>query len=281
MHPQFDVTPRPDRRARGASPCLDDESATRPTGPRASRGCTSRSSRVGRRRGRRDPSPADVQRCCIDVREAVEDWDADARRRSTEIAAELERRTRRRLPAEEVAAGHRASATGWPTTTSPSSATASTTSSARATTSTCAASPAPASASCAPTPTSPPSASCRRRAPSCAREQHPAGAGQGQLPRHGAPAGVPRLRRREEVRRERRGHRRATLPRAVLHRGLHRVGMARSRCCARRPTTSCDAVGLDPRSHAGKALMDILETYPRDELFQTPGRRARPDGRAG
>ena len=31
-----------------------------------------------------------------------------------------------------------------------------------------------------------------------------------------------------------------------------------------------DIVGLDPNSHAGKALMDVLETYPRDELFQTP-----------
>ena len=31
-----------------------------------------------------------------------------------------------------------------------------------------------------------------------------------------------------------------------------------------------DLVGLDPMSHAGKALMDVLETYPRDELFQTP-----------
>ncbi len=30
-----------------------------------------------------------------------------------------------------------------------------------------------------------------------------------------------------------------------------------------------DTVGLDPMSHAGKALMDVLETYPRDELFQT------------
>ena len=29
-------------------------------------------------------------------------------------------------------------------------------------------------------------------------------------------------------------------------------------------------VGFDPRSHAGKALMDVLENYPRDELFQTP-----------
>ncbi len=30
-----------------------------------------------------------------------------------------------------------------------------------------------------------------------------------------------------------------------------------------------DSVGLEPMSHAGKALMDVLETYPRDELFQT------------
>ena len=27
--------------------------------------------------------------------------------------------------------------------------------------------------------------------------------------------------------------------------------------------------GFDPRSHAGKALMDTLENYPRDELFHT------------
>jgi glutamate dehydrogenase len=31
-----------------------------------------------------------------------------------------------------------------------------------------------------------------------------------------------------------------------------------------------DRVGFDPLSHTGKALMDVLETYPRDELFQTP-----------
>ena len=31
-----------------------------------------------------------------------------------------------------------------------------------------------------------------------------------------------------------------------------------------------DAAGFDPLSHTGKALMDVLETYPRDELFQTP-----------
>lgn len=28
--------------------------------------------------------------------------------------------------------------------------------------------------------------------------------------------------------------------------------------------------GFDPLSHTGKALMDVLENYPRDELFQTP-----------
>jgi glutamate dehydrogenase len=31
-----------------------------------------------------------------------------------------------------------------------------------------------------------------------------------------------------------------------------------------------DSAGFSPRSHSGKALLDILEDYPRDELFQTP-----------
>lgn len=31
-----------------------------------------------------------------------------------------------------------------------------------------------------------------------------------------------------------------------------------------------ETAGFDEMSHAGKALMDVLETYPRDELFQTP-----------
>ena len=31
-----------------------------------------------------------------------------------------------------------------------------------------------------------------------------------------------------------------------------------------------EKAGYTPQSHSGKALMDILETYPRDELFQTP-----------
>ena len=32
-------------------------------------------------------------------------------------------------------------------------------------------------------------------------------------------------------------------------------------------------------SHSGKALMDILETYPRDELFQTSVDELLPDRR--
>ena len=35
-------------------------------------------------------------------------------------------------------------------------------------------------------------------------------------------------------------------------------------------------VGFDPRSHAGKALMDTLENYPRDELFHTPAEELAP-----
>ncbi|MEP6815595.1 MAG: NAD-glutamate dehydrogenase, partial [Marmoricola sp.] len=31
-----------------------------------------------------------------------------------------------------------------------------------------------------------------------------------------------------------------------------------------------ELAGYEPFSHAGKAMMDVLETYPRDELFQTP-----------
>jgi glutamate dehydrogenase len=38
--------------------------------------------------------------------------------------------------------------------------------------------------------------------------------------------------------------------------------------------------GFDPRSHAGKALMDTLETYPRDELFHTPVDELTPTAQA-
>ena len=37
-----------------------------------------------------------------------------------------------------------------------------------------------------------------------------------------------------------------------------------------------DEAGFDPASHAGKALLDVLETYPRDELFATPADELEP-----
>jgi glutamate dehydrogenase len=40
------------------------------------------------------------------------------------------------------------------------------------------------------------------------------------------------------------------------------------------------ASGFDPRSHAGKALMDTLETYPRDDLFHTPVEELAPIAQA-
>ena len=53
-----------------------------------------------------------------------------------------------------------------------------------------------------------------------------------------------------------------------------------SRCCARRSATVMRQVGFDPRSHAGKALMDTLENYPRDELFHTSADELAPTAQA-
>ena len=43
---------------------------------------------------------------------------------------------------------------------------------------------------------------------------------------------------------------------------------ARSRSCATRSTAVIAASGYPPASHDGKALLNILDTFPRDELFQ-------------
>ena len=47
-----------------------------------------------------------------------------------------------------------------------------------------------------------------------------------------------------------------------------RARPARSRICAARSTRCCARAGFDPDGHSGKALVNVLETYPRDELFQ-------------
>nr|MBA2774848.1 NAD-glutamate dehydrogenase [Nocardioidaceae bacterium] len=52
---------------------------------------------------------------------------------------------------------------------------------------------------------------------------------------------------------------------AAYTESLTRIPMLRNKARA-----LVDHAGYSPGSHSGKALMDILETYPRDELFQTP-----------
>ncbi|HEY0902456.1 MAG TPA: NAD-glutamate dehydrogenase [Marmoricola sp.] len=51
---------------------------------------------------------------------------------------------------------------------------------------------------------------------------------------------------------------------AAYTESVNRIPLARQK--ARRVL---DIAGHDPMSHAGKAMMDVLETYPRDEIFQT------------
>ena len=87
-------------------------------------------------------------------------------------------------------------------------------------------------------------------------------------PRDRAPALVPRLRRREALRRGRRGGRRAPLPRPLHAHGVQREPVgdpgAPPQGAAGRRARRASATG----SHDHKALVEILETYPRDELFQ-------------
>ena len=204
---------------------------------------------IDRRREHEDAatrSSAALQRVLQDVREAVEDWpkmhaQALAHRRRARRA------TRRRCP-RTSRGGPGAARAGSPTTTSPSSATASTASrrddgdDERC----CARCPAPASASCAPTRTCPPSFGKLPAAGAGqgARED-PARGHQGELPGDRAPPGLPRLRRRQDVRRERRGRRRAPLPRAVLQRRLHRVADPDPGAAGEGRGRSIDRAGFD------------------------------------
>ena len=68
--------------------------------------------------------------------------------------------------------------------------------------------------------------------------------------------------------RRRQADRRVPHRRPVHFDRLHPLDRARSRICAARPTPCCARAGFDPDSHSGKALVNVLETYPRDELFQ-------------
>ena len=150
----------------------------------------------------------------------------------------------------------------------------------RARATTCAACPAPATASCATTPT------CRRRPASCRRRS----------PRWRAstpcwcwprptPARPCTARRTSTTSASRCSTTPARSSASVASSACSPAPptpspSGGSRCCARRPRTCSSIVGLDPHSHAGKALIDTLETYPRDELFHTPVDELATDGHA-
>ena len=86
---------------------------------------------------------------------------------------------------------------------------------------------------------------------------------------------LPRLRRRQDLRR-RPGRvigERRFLGLYRLHR-LHRVGHSAARSSPRRSHGILERSGFTPGTHSGKDLLEVLETYPRDELFQAVARPA-------
>ena len=187
----------------------------------ASRGCTSRS--TGSPRARTSPRSRSRSSGCCATCARPSRTGTRCTPRSPRSSASSATEPPAGVDADEVRQAARPAAVAGRRATSPSSATASTASSSTATDEYLRGvagtglgilrADQDMSASLGP--------AARRGGREGARED-PARAHQGQLPLDRAPPGVPRLRRRQEVR-ERRGGRRAPLPRALLERGLHRV----------------------------------------------------------
>ena len=160
---------------------------------------------------------------------------------------------------------------GWPTVTSRSSATGSTTWRTGRTGWRCAPCPAPASASCGTT----------RQGSERVRRAAARGPGPGPLDPQRLI--VTKANSRSTVHRPsyldyvavkrldagRRGDRRVPVPRPVHPRGLHREHHQASRCCGASWPTCSRASGLAADSHDGKDVAEVLEFYPREELFMT------------
>ena len=236
-----------------------------------SRSSTSRST-ARPTRARSTSCAESIERVLGDVRAAVEDWQAmRAARRGSDRRAR--RGSRRRVDPDERRGGAARSSRGSRTTTSRSSATASTTSSTRTARRGCSARrrlgprhPA----------RRPPSAGVReaagRRRASSRASAHPLVLTKANSratvhrPAYLDYIGVKRFDADGEV------DRRAPLPRPLHDRRLQARARARSRCCARKVAGACStAPAFPPGSHDDKALVEILETYPRDELFQIDG----------
>ena len=188
-----------------------------------------------------------------------------------QITAELAERRRRPASAPRRSPRPAACWSGWPPTTSPSWATASTPCCARTARTCCGRCPAPGSGllrydqprSRLVRPADGRGAGQGARPP--AADHH-----QGQLARHGAPLDLPRLRRRQDVRRAGCGDGGAALPGPVHLRGLHRVGAA-----------GADHQGEDRHGPGAVRLhrRQPLRQGPARGPGDLPARRAVPDRR--
>ena len=280
IHPQFDVTRDVTGRLERIA-CPDNESAEPLEGAARESWMHVEISRIGHDEDL-DAIVNDLQRVLARRPRVRGGLGPDARSRSSEIVDELARRPAavdpagrdrpwRRVP---ELAGRRPLHASW--------ATASTTSTTRATASTSAACPAPGSASCATTPTCRRrrSASCPDKAAECASEQTLL-----VLAKANSRSTVHRPAYldyvgREDVRRGRRGHRRASLPRPVLQRRLHRVGLARPAAAREgqgRPATDRARPPQPRRQGADRHPRDL----PARRAVPHSGRRARHDVQPG
>ena len=97
---------------------------------------------------------------------------------------------------------------------------------------------------------------------------------QGQRRQPRAPARAHGLHRHQDLPRATAAQGRDPLRRPVHVAGLCAARPARSRLLRHKVDTVLAASGYPPASHAGKALLNILDTFPRDELFQIGAKAA-------
>ena len=90
---------------------------------------------------------------------------------------------------------------------------------------------------------------------------------QGEFARNRTPARLSRLRRREARRPRRQGRGRAPLHRLYTS-TAYMVSSAEIPIVRRKCANIVRRAGFLPKGHLGKSLVTVLETYPRDELFQ-------------
>ena len=248
------------RRRRRAHRILDPRRARPAPGPGDRRPARGRPAPRARRRAGRGRGPA-------------RGWRAARPRRV--LAAE---RLAGEQPGSDAGRVRRRCCAGWPTATSPSSATASTTWCRPRTAPACAPCPAPGSASCATTGRAATRCgSCRPR--SCARAQDPAE--RLVLAKANSRSTVYRANyldyvsvKKLDAAGEVTGEFRFL---GLYTHAAHTAPIAGVPVLRRKLAQVLAAAGLSGDSHDGKDLVEILEDYPREELFEISRRGAHPD----